>query len=125
MEKYLEYTTGGLSVQTVQSGINVSKFLNNDNEFEKLFKFGKSIIESRRVLLNKTLASHGAKDEAERGMFSFVPDSGKLFKSRGIIGISGSAFGVTSGEKESLSLYTRLNIGCSNEDFEKVIERLK
>jgi aspartate/methionine/tyrosine aminotransferase len=125
MEKYLEYTTGGLSVQTVQSGINVSKFLNSNGEFEKLFEFGSDILKSRRVLLNEALSKHGIKDEAERGMFSFVPDSGNLFKPRGIIGISGSAFGVASGEKESLSLYTRLNIGTSNEDFEEMIERLK
>lgn len=125
MEKYLEYTTGGLSVQTVQSGINVSRFLNSDGEFEKLFEFGGAILQSRRTLLNKTLAKHGVKDEAERGMFSFVPDSDNLFKPRGIIGISGSAFGVTSGEKESLSRYTRLNIGTSNEDFNEMIERLK
>jgi hypothetical protein len=50
-------------------------------------------------------------------MFALYNDAGQMFESSDIIGLRGSAMGVSDD-------IIRLNIGCSNEEFKELTYRL-
>jgi L-tryptophan--pyruvate aminotransferase len=122
MNEYVECSSSGVSIeaQIRSTDILVSQVLRASLGSETAFNFGKRILSERWERLSQFRSDRFIIENAS-GMFAWVRVPGEVglefFRMRGIAGADGSLCGGTDE-------HVRLNIGCSNDVFEKLLVRL-
>jgi L-tryptophan--pyruvate aminotransferase len=124
---FIEVATGGVSRDAqLRAAVileNQSRRYINKQEPYCAFDIGRAILEERWMKLNLINLS-SIQFVSQRGMFlwCYVPhitDAQDYMSKRfGVVGTSGVKCGATAN-------HVRFNIGCSNEDFDTFIERLR
>ena len=107
LRDYVELVTSGVSVDGQVMAYN------GISHYGQYYLKAKSILNERWL----ELESLNIKPNNSEGMFALYNDAGHSFESSDIIGLRGSAMGVSDD-------IIRLNIGCSNEEFKELTYRL-
>jgi len=115
MQHYIELTTGGISVDAQDMAISIINTLLDEIDNNNIFTFGSDELQCRWASLKEIGVPVKPTD---RGMFLFLNDPDHKIESLGILGIRGERFGVSN-------TYIRLNMGCSIEDFDKLLNLMR
>lgn len=108
MKDYIEMTTGPVSLEAQYKAYDILK----KNNLYPIVDKAKEVLEHRWEQLEQFyLGKH-------RGMFLYVYDPEYKFEAQNIKGQRGKAFGEVSDDM------IRVNIGCSTEDFNELLERI-
>lgn len=104
---YIEYNTSGVSIEAQNKAMRVLK--NQINNKDDVFDFGRKVLYNRWERINELDTPFEVINNS--GMFLWC--KGEV--PPGIVGINGKYFGDSEDK-------FRLNIGCSEEEFEKFVE---
>lgn len=117
MEEYIEFTTSGVSIEAQESAFSIIKHCNS--AMVSPFSWGASILNTRWKHIHTLSYRFPFEIESSNGMFMWLKlkDRDKFFADRNILFTPGESCG-------SDEYHARLNIGCSNSDFELLIDRL-
>ena len=118
----VEVLTSGISLDAqLKAKIILDTILENKDTF---FKFGQDKLIRRHALLNKLLHDTYVQNRSVRGMFWLgysVADLSFLDKAK-ILYVPGASMVPNNSFKNN---FFRINIGCSDKDFEEMMRRLK
>lgn len=112
MRYFIEHQSCGVSIEAQQKAVAIIE--NHLIGFESVMEYGHAKLRYRW----QRLAAEGLTAEDSNGMFLWIREPSRgFFANLEIHGIQGSAFG---GSDE----YIRLNMGCSDENFEEFLRRV-
>lgn len=109
MRKFIEYQTCGVSVEAQNKAYQV--LMHHWSKQNDFMEYGRAVMSARW----KILGSLGF--QVRNGIFLWEKNP-ERFEKLGIVGINGEVFGAT---KE----WIRLNMGCSDEDFQDFVMRVR
>jgi L-tryptophan---pyruvate aminotransferase len=111
---YVEYTTGGVAIEAQNKVINLIKDNILANPEKNIFSYGKETLQVRWKEIESIRSSIPFEVLNSSGMFLYC--KGNCPET--ILGMSGPDMGMPNE-------YFRLNLGCSNEDFERLLCLIK